>query len=85
MPSYRQLDQPVGLVALDASRLVVTLAITNTGTVPFVFTAALHTYLAVDDIEQVRAHLRSAGLAEGVVFMRQDDGLGHVRVRSDQP
>ena len=41
------------LVALDDSRLVVTLAITNTGTVPFVFTAALHTYLAVDDIEQV--------------------------------
>ena len=40
-------------VALDASRLVVTLAITNSGDVPFAFTAALHTYLAVDDIEQV--------------------------------
>lgn len=41
--------------------LSVTLAITNTGTTPFSFTAALHTYFAVDDIRAVRV-LGLAGL-----------------------
>lgn len=37
-------------VGLTASRLVVTLDVENRGDAPFDFTAALHTYLRVDDI-----------------------------------
>ena len=41
------------LVALEANRLAVALAIDNTGEHAFAFTAALHTYLRVDDIDRV--------------------------------
>jgi glucose-6-phosphate 1-epimerase len=41
-------------VQLEASRLHVTLAIENTGDAAFVFTAALHTYLRVEDVAQVQ-------------------------------
>ena len=40
-------------VALDATALEITLEIANTGGDAFAFTAALHTYLAVDDIDSV--------------------------------
>ena len=40
-------------IALTAAQLCVTLEIENTGDVAFTFTAALHTYLGVDDIAQV--------------------------------
>ncbi|MFT4178741.1 MAG: D-hexose-6-phosphate mutarotase [Thermomonas sp.] len=40
-------------IALSATRLTVTLAIENTGDAPFIFTAALHTYLRVDNIAGV--------------------------------
>lgn len=40
-------------VALSATRLALTLEISNTGTAPFAFSAALHTYLRVDDIANV--------------------------------
>lgn len=40
-------------IALDPSTLAVALQIENTGNSPFAFTAALHTYLRVDDIAQV--------------------------------
>lgn len=36
-------------IALDAARLALTLEIENTGSAPFAFSAALHTYLAVED------------------------------------
>src|SRR5690606_25693532 len=41
-------------IALTASELTVTLAIENRGDCAFAFTAALHTYLRVDDLAQVR-------------------------------
>ena len=37
-------------LAIDSNQLAVTLAILNTGTEPFAFTAAFHTYLAVTDL-----------------------------------
>lgn len=40
-------------VAPSADRLAVTLAVENTGNAPFAFTAALHTYLRVDDLARV--------------------------------
>lgn len=40
------------IVELIGSTLTVRLAVTNTGTASFRFTAALHTYLAVGDVEQ---------------------------------
>lgn len=40
-------------IALSASRLCVTLEIENTGDVAFAFTAALHSYLRVENIAQV--------------------------------
>lgn len=40
------------IVELIGSTLAVRLAVTNTGTAGFRFTAALHTYLAVGDVEQ---------------------------------
>lgn len=43
-------------VGLDGSALEVTLEIANTGADAFAFTAALHTYLAVDDVEAVALH-----------------------------
>lgn len=45
-------------VALDADRLDLELEIFNTGPTPFAFRAALHTYLAVDEVE----HCSLAGL-----------------------
>ena len=41
-------------VAISGLALEVELAVTNTGTTPFDFTAALHTYLRVDDIAATR-------------------------------
>ena len=41
-------------IGLTATRLAVTLEIENTGDTAFAFTAALHTYLGVGDIAQVR-------------------------------
>lgn len=38
------------IVAIGGNQLAVTLAITNTGSEPFTFTAGLHTYLAVADL-----------------------------------
>ncbi len=40
-------------IRLSATRLTVALEIENTGDAPFAFTAALHTYLRVDDVAQV--------------------------------
>ncbi|TWT20368.1 D-hexose-6-phosphate mutarotase [Luteimonas marina] len=40
-------------IGLAAARLAVALEVENRGAVPFDFTAALHTYLRVDDIAQV--------------------------------
>lgn len=41
-------------VALEAASLSTTLTVTNTGHTPLSFTAALHTYLAVQDVAAVR-------------------------------
>ena len=43
-------------VALFPGRLEVELAVRNTGAQAWAFTGALHTYLAVDDVAQVRLH-----------------------------
>lgn len=40
-------------VVLEASRLDVELAVENTGEAPFTFTAALHSYLRVNEVENV--------------------------------
>lgn len=40
-------------IALSATRLTVALEVENRGDAPFAFTAALHTYLRVDDLAQV--------------------------------
>ncbi len=64
-------------VGLDAARLSVALEIDNTGGVPIAFTAALHSYLRVDDI----AHVAIEGLqgcdyedsAAGGTLHRQHD------------
>lgn len=49
-------------VLLSERRLDVELAVRNTGTAPFTFTAALHTYLAVPEIE--RSALQGLGGSE---------------------
>src|SRR5690606_9854651 len=41
-------------VAVGAERLDVEFEVTNTGHGPFAFTAALHTYLAVKEVENIR-------------------------------
>jgi glucose-6-phosphate 1-epimerase len=41
-------------VRVVGARLAVTLAVENVGATPFAFTAALHTYLRVDDVSNVR-------------------------------
>lgn len=43
-------------VALESKTLTIELAITNTGDTPLRFTAGLHTYLAVDDLDALRLH-----------------------------
>lgn len=64
-------------VHLDATRLSVTLEIDNTGDHAFAFTAALHTYLRVDDIAQVAIEgLQGCDYedsANGGTLHRQDD------------
>jgi glucose-6-phosphate 1-epimerase len=56
-------------VALAPGMLQVTLAVLNTGNAPWSFTAALHTYLRVDDIRAARL----AGL-QGVQYQDATDG-----------
>lgn len=41
-------------LALTPGELAITLTVTHTGTAPWAFTGALHTYFAVDDIAQVQ-------------------------------
>jgi len=66
------------LVAIGGSNLSLTLAVTNTGTGPFDFTAAFHTYLAVADI--------SATTVTGLVGLRyRDAAAGGIEVREDSP
>ncbi|HQX90937.1 MAG TPA: D-hexose-6-phosphate mutarotase [Thermomonas sp.] len=64
-------------IALSASRLCVTLEIENTGDAAFAFTAALHTYLRVEDIAQVAiAGLQGCDFedsANGGTLHRQSD------------
>jgi glucose-6-phosphate 1-epimerase len=67
-------------VALGASTLAVTLDVVNTGTEAFAFTAALHTYLSVDDV--AAAALRGlAGCSyedsadAGAIRRQRDDAL----------
>lgn len=43
-------------VCVHGSTLAVTLEVLNTGSLSFAFTAALHTYLAVEDIAEVLVH-----------------------------
>jgi glucose-6-phosphate 1-epimerase len=43
-------------ITLDADELEVSLSVHNTGTAPFPFSAALHTYYLVDGLDQVRLH-----------------------------
>jgi glucose-6-phosphate 1-epimerase len=43
-------------VALESAGLEVTLEVANIGTDPFAFTAALHTYLAIEDLDAVALH-----------------------------
>lgn len=52
-------------VSIGGNQLAVTLAITNTGAEPFVFTSALHTYLAVTDL--------AATVVEGLAGVRYRD------------
>lgn len=69
---------PYGFVAeltlsLQGSRLDMELAAENTGQQPFSFTAALHTYLRVDDL----AHARLSGLA-GLRYLDSTTGSEHI-------
>lgn len=59
------------------NRLSVTLSVTNTGDMPWEFTAALHTYFRVDDVRNVRLH----GL-QGVSY--QDATAGNVVVTQQE-
>lgn len=54
--------------------LTVSLSVTNLDTAPFTYEAALHTYLAVEDIAQVRVE----GL-DGVDFVDKTDGMRRSR------
>lgn len=67
-------------IALDASALAVTLEVDNTGTEAFAFTAALHTYLAVDDVAAATLHgLAGCGYEDsteaGATRQQHDDAL----------
>ena len=52
-------------VSISENQLAITLAVTNTGTEPFTFTAGLHTYLAVADL--------TATCVEGLAGLRYCD------------
>jgi glucose-6-phosphate 1-epimerase len=60
-------------IRLDADALALALAIENTDALPFAFTAALHTYLAVDDIAAASVH--------GLDGCRYEDSAGGAAVR----
>jgi glucose-6-phosphate 1-epimerase len=67
-------------VALEGPALAVTLAIHNTGNEAFAFTAALHTYLAVDDVATATLHglggCRYEDTAQaGTIRQQHDDAL----------
>ncbi len=65
-------------VALDGNQLAVTLAITNTGTAPFTFTSALHTYFAVTDL--------AATAVEGLAGVRyRDAAAGGIETQQVAP
>jgi glucose-6-phosphate 1-epimerase len=65
-------------VQVAANRLYMALTVTNTGDAPFEFTVALHTYLRVGDIRNVRLH----GL-QGVTY--QDATADNVLVVQAEP
>ncbi len=66
-------------IALGTDTLAVTLAVTNTGADTFTFTAALHTYLAVRDVERITVD----GLV-GVAY-RDQTANGVVRSGAAEP
>jgi glucose-6-phosphate 1-epimerase len=81
-------------VAVDANRLTITLGVTNTGGAPFAYTAALHTYLAVDDVGAVlidgldglRYYDNTAGGAEGYQLAPRVEFRGEVdRIYASAP
>lgn len=67
-------------VQVGGAELVVSLSIRNSGDTPFAFTAALHNYLAVDDIAAVRVlglhnrHYRDSA-ADGAERVQHEDAL----------
>ncbi|MBD5805450.1 putative glucose-6-phosphate 1-epimerase [Azoarcus sp. Aa7] len=62
-------------VIIEGERLEVELEIENTGYAPFAFTAALHTYLRVREVENARL--------EGLYGHEYRDSADHDRVRRD--
>ncbi len=75
-PSPFQLELAL---AVGGDRLFLELAVTNPDPAPFRFQAALHTYLAVDDLDA----LAVTGL-RGVRFMERAGGRGTLGVQSDR-
>ena len=63
-------------VALDADRLDVEFSVENIDTTPFSFTAALHTYLRVDEVETVQL--------EGLYGFQYRDALDGDKIKKDK-
>ncbi len=64
-------------VSIGRNQLAVTLAVTNTGAEPFIFTTALHTYLAVADL--------AATCVEGLTGLRYRDAAAGTENRQIAP
>ncbi|HKO87487.1 MAG TPA: D-hexose-6-phosphate mutarotase [Burkholderiales bacterium] len=62
-------------VALEAARLDVELSVENIGDGPFAFTAALHTYLQVDEVENA--------VLEGLYGFQYRDALDGDKIKKD--
>jgi glucose-6-phosphate 1-epimerase len=67
------------IVRIGGNRLEMKLSVTNLDLTPFTFTAALHTYLCVDDVREVGV----AGLS-GLLYQDAANGDQEVREASDR-
>jgi glucose-6-phosphate 1-epimerase len=66
-------------VRIGGNRLEMKLSVTNIDLTPFTFTAALHTYLRVDDVRKAAVK----GLS-GLIYRDSADGEKEAREKSDQ-
>lgn len=64
-------------VRLEERALEIALAVTNPSPAPIAFTAALHTYLQLDDVAQAALH--------GLTGVRMRDGVAKVEATDDAP